>query len=344
MSIKAAAKRLALAAAYGTGLHRVASGWFAGIGTVFAAHRVVEPGELVMDPSQAITSRFLARCLEHVRRRGYPILSIEEVRERLAEDRPGPYFVCFTFDDGYRDNLTLGLPIFERYEAPMCIYVATGFPDRRISDCWRALERLVMQEETIELCVDGGARRLPARTIAEKRAAYRRLADAVARRPDIAGELFSRYGIDPSGLLDNMLTWAELRMLAHHPLVTVGAHGTNHAALTDLEVRSARAEMADSKARLEAMLGAPVHHFAFPYGACGEREYSLARELGYRTATTSILRNVFRGDARALWSLPRLPLDSAVERLSAIDLHLSGMTGALTMRLRHPALAGAIFR
>ena len=38
--------------------------------------------------------------------------------------------VAITFDDGYRDNLTVALPILERFGLPMTLFVVAGFVDR----------------------------------------------------------------------------------------------------------------------------------------------------------------------------------------------------------------------
>lgn len=35
--------------------------------------------------------------------------------------------IAITFDDGYRDNLTVALPLLEKYELPMTVFVATDF-------------------------------------------------------------------------------------------------------------------------------------------------------------------------------------------------------------------------
>lgn len=38
--------------------------------------------------------------------------------------------VALTFDDGYRDNLTVALPLLEKFQLPMTIFVAAGFLGR----------------------------------------------------------------------------------------------------------------------------------------------------------------------------------------------------------------------
>ena len=35
--------------------------------------------------------------------------------------------IAITFDDGFRDNLTVALPLLEKYEMPMTLFVAAGF-------------------------------------------------------------------------------------------------------------------------------------------------------------------------------------------------------------------------
>jgi peptidoglycan/xylan/chitin deacetylase (PgdA/CDA1 family) len=35
--------------------------------------------------------------------------------------------IAITFDDGFRDNLTVALPLLEKYELPMTLFVAAGF-------------------------------------------------------------------------------------------------------------------------------------------------------------------------------------------------------------------------
>jgi peptidoglycan/xylan/chitin deacetylase (PgdA/CDA1 family) len=101
--------------------------------------------------------------------------------------------------------------------------------------------------------------------------------------------------------------------------------------------------MEQSKARLEEMLGLRVDHFAYPFGhpkACSHREYAFAREVGFKTAVTTQVCNIFQDHGRHLWSLPRISLDNTAASISDLDLHLAGLTAAFRMRLRHPAISG----
>jgi peptidoglycan/xylan/chitin deacetylase (PgdA/CDA1 family) len=135
-----------------------------------------------------------------------------------------------------------------------------------------------------------------------------------------------------------------LATLARDPLVTIGAHSVTHPVLSDLDDRSALEEMACSKSRLCETLRVPIDHFAYPFGgitACGDREHALARAVGFKTATTTEVCNIFPNDAHRLWSLPRVSLDSSAERLSALDCHW-GVTALFRKRLRHPAICNRL--
>ena len=80
---------------------------------------------------------------------------------------------------------------------------------------------------------------------------------------------------------DLCLGWDELRVLARHPLATIGAHTMTHPRLARLARARPLAEMAESRARLRDELGVAAAHFCYPYGgraAAGEREFALAAD------------------------------------------------------------------
>ncbi len=67
----------------------------------------------------------------------------------------------------------------------------------------------------------------------------------------------------------------------------VGSHGLAHRAWRGLEVEALRAEVEDSKHRLEDWLGASVEHAACPFGAYDRRALRALRQAGYARVYTS---------------------------------------------------------
>ena len=70
-------------------------------------------------------------------------------------------------------------------------------------------------------------------------------------------------------------------------LFTVGSHGATHRMLSSLRPREIRRELAESKARLEDLLGRPVSALSVPGGAVDRRVLELAEEIGYSEIFTS---------------------------------------------------------
>jgi peptidoglycan/xylan/chitin deacetylase (PgdA/CDA1 family) len=70
----------------------------------------------------------------------------------------------------------------------------------------------------------------------------------------------------------------------HAAGIDFGGHTRTHPNLTKLGDELAWAEIDGCRRVLEDMLGAPVRHFAYPYGIAGERERVLVKEAGFQSA------------------------------------------------------------
>lgn len=94
--------------------------------------------------------------------------------------------------------------------------------------------------------------------------------------------------------------------------LSIGSHSATHARFSRLSRSAAVAELERSAADLAALQGAPVQHFACPWGVAGadflpERDTALAAGAGYRTFFTT-RRGVARGPAD-LMAMPRHVLE-----------------------------------
>ena len=80
--------------------------------------------------------------LDQVDEAGLDIVSLDEAVARLREDDERR-FVCFTFDQGYRDLAHHAYPLFQRRSLPLTVYVATDYASGWGELWWLALEEVV---------------------------------------------------------------------------------------------------------------------------------------------------------------------------------------------------------
>lgn len=323
---------------YRLGLYHLAARRYAGLGVILMLHRVVKPGEAILDPGYCVSLDVLERVLQWMQQMGWEAVSIDEAHRRLLEGRTERRFVCFTFDDGYRDNLTLALPLFRRYNTPMLVSLATSGLDRTLFYWWGGLMELVTRESHIEVpaTADTPALTFSAEDLEAKTAAYQALNVLGHQFPaaflPMLRNLFDHYRIDLAGLVDrDFLSIAEARQLVSDPLVTVASHGVTHRRLADLTEEDVRTELVESRRLLEEWIGHPIRHFTYPYGgpaACGRREFALAREAGYQVGLTTWRGSIFPEHAGACLGLPRqeIPLDHGryCNRLFGVEAPLKG--------------------
>jgi peptidoglycan/xylan/chitin deacetylase (PgdA/CDA1 family) len=101
-----------------------------------------------------------------------------------------------------------------------------------------------------------------------------------------SGLLGEPYPWVDSSLGVRFMTEAQLKEIARHPLVELGAHTLKHTKLVDADAEMARREMADSKAALEDQIGAEVTSFCYPACDYSEPCPRVAAEVGFQTAVT----------------------------------------------------------
>jgi peptidoglycan/xylan/chitin deacetylase (PgdA/CDA1 family) len=271
--------------------------------------------------------------------RDYDFISMSEVARRLTGDSPsGRKFVCLSFDDGYSDNYDVAFPICVSFGIPMVVHVTTGFARRTDPIWWLGLEQILVQNDVLEFPWHGVIQHHPALTPAQKRKAYDATANLLVAAPrqqrrQVCEELGANYGISFMDLTDrSTLTSKMMREMHTSGLVEFGAHTVSHANLSRLPSSEAHSEIAESQHDLEELLGHDVRHFAFPYGrahAAGPREFALCRRLGFETATTTRIANVFPGHRDWMHALPRLTMGGEYQDISAADALLSGTYSAL---------------
>lgn len=318
-------------------------GQLPGIRTLFAGRAVIIVyHEIQRDCQSELMTGTSVSLFEYslnwLQREGWSIVSLDECLQKLATHDRSRRYAVLTFDDGYRDNLSVALPILERNNAPFMMYVPTGAPTRSMQSWWLALRKLFISREKVT--IDALSRQFHCPDIRSKISAFAEVIRWVHqdyRRGATLTPTFKKNGISLAALNDEyFLDERELRILARHPLASIGGHTTSHPALATLDNSSARAELADNRKYLENLLQLPIRHLAYPYGtlrACGSREEQLANEVGFQTAVTTQQQQLHDPIVNH-FALPRIGVDSP----SAFRARMSGIVEA-AQALRCPEAA-----
>ncbi len=300
-------------------------------GVVFTLHRVLPepPADFSPNAILQVTPDFLDFVIPRIRQLGFDIVDLGEGLRRLESDALEKRFAVFTFDDAYRDNLKYALPILRRHQCPFTLYVPTALVDGVGEVWWQALEDIVAGQAALAITEKGETDYLPAASLREKRATYDVLYAKMRAMPEpdrvaLIRDLAARYDFDlDAQCRDLIMDWPELRRFADEQLCTIGAHTVHHYELAKLPPEQARSEIEQSVKVIEAQFGRRPIHLSYPIGgraSAGPREYALAKELGLRSAVTTLPGALYRSHRDSLHALPRVSLNGLFQRRRHVDV------------------------
>ena len=105
-------------------------------------HRFADPAPGLPAPTWNVPPARLRRQLEGLLGLGFKPVRLEDALDtHLAGEPADPRGFVVTLDDGYVNNLTRGLPVFEALRVPVTLFVATGYlgsPNPYPFDDWAA--------------------------------------------------------------------------------------------------------------------------------------------------------------------------------------------------------------
>lgn len=274
--------------------------------TILMLHRIAsfKPDRLPANQNMNVSPEALAAFINIMKKRGWTFLSLDELYERLVNKKKIKKTLLLTADDGYRDNLTKGLQVISACNVPLCIYVTTSFPDRTAKLWWYALEDALFFEAKKD------SKPYDVSVINEIFMKLRACYLASYDNPDkFFEDYFPSFKPDWLSYCDKYcLNWKEIELLSKDPYITIGAHTVSHGSLKALEYDDAWHEIEYSRLRIEDKILKKIDHFCYPYGGSEEaflREYAMVKDMGFKTATTTIFGNVLPVHKNHLTSLPR---------------------------------------
>jgi len=287
---------------------------------IFCYHRIIDPtAQNWFVPFIAVSKENLTLHLTYLKA-NCVLLSLGDALKRIQSGRRlDRDCAVATFDDGYRDNRSLGAAIFESLGVSPTVFVVTALPennqlywaDRLRFTLYTAKRRAVVsvKGQTVDTSSTGAKLRTLNRLMKKVKAM------TPVQREDflleLAGALESQTGGRNDGANGHprlMLSWAEIRELESFG-VDIGAHTHTHEILSDLDDSTLKQQLSVSKALIEERTGRPCVHFSYPNGA--RRDYSsraieLLRDCGFESAVSLVFGCNLPGEDP--YQLKRIPV------------------------------------
>lgn len=257
---------------------------------VFIFHRILaRPDPLLSGEPDRDQFGWMVRFIS----RAFTVLPFVTAVELLKRNQLPPAAASITFDDGYRDNFTVALPVLREHGVTGTFFIATGFlgGGRMWND-----DVIEAVRVSSDVATDWREFGLGVRDFSTLQGRCHGLDAALTRlkyfpheeRAALAREIARRAGVpDESDFMMSSHQVRELRAAG----MEIGAHTRTHPILSELGDVQARDEICGGKAELESILGAPVDVFAYPNGNperdLTSRDVKLVKEAGFRAAATT---------------------------------------------------------
>jgi len=250
-------------------------------------HRIAEVKEEEIGPYPAITispkafEAIIAFFSKHFR-----AMALPDLVTHLANRQPLPSNTfAVTFDDGFVDTWSVAKPILENYGVPATVYVTTGYIGGDVFPYEFELADVIASRDGVHCHWDGCEYHWDFKNTQDRERCYTKIKRigkpySYALRRDLMTKVLGENEL-PKSQGSLFMNWRQVIELSQSPLITIGAHSHRHVLLPSLTQEAARDEIESSKNILQAKLGAPVHHFSYPYGASNLTVQSIVQNCGF---------------------------------------------------------------
>lgn len=222
----------------------------------------------------------------------YIFIPIDEFYERfMAKDKFTGKELVLTFDDGYKNNLTVAAPLLRELEIPFTVFVSTALVDKEDFVPTYYVRSAVLSPSFQRLGIDVMHKRYSLSSDADRIAAMNEIISFIKTQnydsvhqviSDIEEQLgpYNRKDIDSHFESERIMSWDDVSALVEMG-VCIGSHSEDHSILHNNQcTEEIKHQLIESHDKIEQRLGS-CKFFAFPNGdskSVCERSLNIAKE------------------------------------------------------------------
>lgn len=263
------------------------------------------PETAYLPPDMKTSEAKVEELLRELGKRGIRVGTVRELVARLDRGDPARDFVAFSMDDGYRDNLTVGLPLLKKHGASGTVYVETGVVETRRptwmhryffivhqkGEAFFAAEYMkrTREQKVKQLLENAVAKGSDLGALYDFKRVLKYEAD-LADRERVTREILAEMGGSDESIAKSYLTWDEVKALEKGG-VEIGAHTVHHEILSRLDETTMKREIGESTATLRDQHGLAIDTFAYPFGRAWDYNpacVKLLSDLGYKASCAAM--------------------------------------------------------
>lgn len=254
-------------------------------------HGVVEKDSTAISPRHIQKEQF-EQHLKYLTTK-FNIISLTEAFDIYRQEIiPNKKTVTVSFDDGYLNNLTIALPLLEKYKVKATFFISSMCAENETSLIWADIVSLAHHfscDSFIE--IENKKFHKTGRYELINKSDNQSIFDYIkklscAEREYTLNSIIDRYKIYDILKKTPVEYWKlmnknDLKKLTNSDLVTIGSHGHLHYNLGNISLEDAKIEMKKSREILSNTIEKEVNLLSFPDGSYTETVKQLAVSLGY---------------------------------------------------------------
>ncbi|MDY0131700.1 MAG: polysaccharide deacetylase family protein [Desulforegulaceae bacterium] len=262
--------------------------------SILTFHRIVEKNENYFIPPMAIDLSSFKSLIKSISF----FYDFADLKISADEIRKGKYSntrVAITFDDGYKDNYDLAMPILKKYKVPATFFIPVNQIENNEPYWWDYLFHLVKKHTKNFIIFFEGQKKLYSQfeDVSSKNQSDGKFCRLLVQKINLMSEkdrdnflntLKDAFGAYAGKRL--LMNWKEIEDLSKHNF-SIGSHTLSHIPLTDLSESEVEKEVNLSKKLLEEKVKTPVNGFCYPRGAWNKEIEFIVKKAGYDYAVTT---------------------------------------------------------
>lgn len=220
------------------------------------------------------------------------LLSEQDLIELITTGKSIPgRSALITFDDGYRDNYQLAVPVLKKYRVPAIFFIPTKSIEQSMLGWWDIISYFINHTNKQQISFNENT--IPLRTRKERDQAKQLFLNYMKSVPheqsknlltDLS-EICNTAFPPRSRQREELMSWEQIKEIANTDFLSIGSHTLSHRVLSTIDAGEEHKELRDSREFLQQKLAGEINSIAYPVGgyhAFSERTKRNAYKAGYQ--------------------------------------------------------------